>query len=563
MHTDHPHRCSPPFMAAAVAVDHRHGLKPPSRHRRCLLLSFPHLLSFFEPDPPPSASPAVAPLSARFDVHVKRGGKFTRSVSTPCLCSDAASALAAAAADEPRRDRIARLEIVSGGRCGAVHALVVEAEIALASGATPVPVGNGVSAAHYLFDRFGENFAVVKVMDLDGPPQPQQGRSVLKHLAAQASEMGVREVAAYLLDHDTFADVPPTALIMISRPVSCEQTAVTKRVASIQRFVPHEYDAGEIGPSRFSVASVHRIGIIDVRILNVDRHAGNILVKKGNGGCGNEATVELVPIDHGLCLPEHLEDPYFEWLHWPQAAVPFSEAEEKYVASLEPFRDVELLRAELPSLREASLRVLVVCTVLLKRAVEAGLCLAEIGQMMTRDFSGLGEGPSELEALCISVEESMRNSSLSPPDHPLSQSDDEEACGEAADYLFDMDDDDGIFPERRTGDDVLGVSLFLRRQVEGPTKAFDEHDSSTGVDVSDGEGSVKEYKAAAAGVIAKSFSFSAADLNHDGIRSVSFEGLSEEEWRLFLERFEEQLPLALAGRQSMGFKQRLGTSCEF
>ncbi|XP_074560299.1 phosphatidylinositol 4-kinase gamma 8-like [Curcuma longa] len=557
MLTDHPRRCSPPFMAAAVAVDHRHGLNPPSRHRRCLLLSFPHLLSFFEPDPPPSALPAVAQLPARFDVHVKHGAKFTRSVSTPCLCSDTASALAAAAADEPRRDRIARLEIVSGSRCGPVHALVVEAEIALASGATPVPVGNGVSAAHYLFDRFGESFAVVKVMDLDGPPQPQQGRSVLKHQAAQASEMGVREVAAYLLDHGTFADVPPTALIMISRPVSCEQTAVTKRVASIQRFVPHEYDAGEIGPSRFSVASVHRIGILDVRILNVDRHAGNILVKKGNGGCGNEETVELVPIDHGLCLPEQLEDPYFEWLHWPQAAVPFSEAEEKYVASLEPFRDVELLHAELPSLREASLRILVVCTVLLKRAVEAGLCLAEIGHMMTRDFSGVGEGPSELEALCISVEESMRNTSLSPPDHPLPQSDDEEASGDedaTADCLFDMDDDDGIFPERLTEDHVLGHDA-----AEG----VDVRDGDDGVDVSDGEGSVKEYKAAAAGVIAKSFSFSAANLNHDGVRSVSLEGLSEEEWRLFLERFEQLLPEALATRQSMGLKQRLGTSCEF
>jgi hypothetical protein len=26
----------------------------------------------------------------------------------------------------------------------------------------------------------------------------------------------------------------------------------------------------------------------------------------------------LRPIDHGFCLPEALEPPYLEWLHWPQ-----------------------------------------------------------------------------------------------------------------------------------------------------------------------------------------------------------------------------------------------------
>ncbi|XP_074557029.1 phosphatidylinositol 4-kinase gamma 8-like [Curcuma longa] len=545
MHTDHP---TPPVMAAAVAVDHRHGLKLPTWKRRCRLLSFPHQLYLFEPGPPsafpsPAATPAPRAPSAG-DGHLKRTRKFSRSLSTPCLYSAAAQI---AAADEPRRDSIARLEIVSGRRSLTIHALVVEAAIALASGATPVPVADGISAAHYLFNRFGESFAVMKVMDIDGPPPPQQqGRSPLKHVAAQASDMGVREVAAYLLDHGAFANVPPTALITISRPISCEPTkVVTKRIASIQRFVAHGYDAGELGPSRFSVASVHRIGILDVRILNVDRHAGNILVKKENSGRGNEATAELVPIDHGLCLPEQLEDPYFEWLHWPQATVPFSEAEAEYVARLEPFRDVELLQAELPSLQEASRRVLVVCTTFLKRAVEAGLCLAEIGHMMTREFSSFSEGASELEALCSRVEESMRNTSRSPPDHALQQSDEEEASGDAAaaaDFLFDMNDNDGIFPEQGA-EDLPDVPLLLRNQVEGSINAFDDHHEAV-ADVSDSEGSVKEHR----------LNFSAVESNSGGIRSVSFEGLSEKEWRLFLERFERLLPEAFKTRKSMGHR---------
>lgn len=56
--------------------------------------------------------------------------------------------------------------------------------------------------------------------------------------------------------------------------------ALPTTTASIQRFAAHEYDASELGPSRFSVASVHRVGILDVCLLNIDRHADNILVKK-------------------------------------------------------------------------------------------------------------------------------------------------------------------------------------------------------------------------------------------------------------------------------------------
>ena len=44
---------------------------------------------------------------------------------------------------------------------------------------------------------------------------------------------------------------------------------------------------------------------------------------------------ELIPIDHGFCLPETLEAPYFEWLHWPQAMLPFSEEELAYIRRLD------------------------------------------------------------------------------------------------------------------------------------------------------------------------------------------------------------------------------------
>ena len=124
-------------------------------------------------------------------------------------------------------------------------------------------------------------------------------------------------------------------------------------------------------------------------------------IAAGAGGRLGETLVELVPIDHGFCLPETLEAAYFEWLHWPQSSMPFSKESLDYIAGLEPRKDSKLLRQELPTLRTECLRVLEVSTTLLQRAAVAGLCLAEIGMLMSRPLVGLHEEPSELERMCL------------------------------------------------------------------------------------------------------------------------------------------------------------------
>ena len=58
---------------------------------------------------------------------------------------------------------------------------------------------------------------------------------------------------------------------------TCKHTCT--RVLCAQEFVSHECDTSEMGPSRFSVRDVHRIGILDIRLFNTDRHAGNMLVR--------------------------------------------------------------------------------------------------------------------------------------------------------------------------------------------------------------------------------------------------------------------------------------------
>ena len=63
--------------------------------------------------------------------------------------------------------------------------------------------------------------------------------------------------------------------------------------------------------------------------------------------------------------------------------------------NLDPIQDSDMLRSELPMIREACLRVLVLCTIFLKEAAAFGLCLAKIGEMMSREFRGGEEEPSE------------------------------------------------------------------------------------------------------------------------------------------------------------------------
>ena len=42
----------------------------------------------------------------------------------------------------------------------------------------------------------------------------------------------------------------------------------------------HDDVAGNYGPKMFSTDDVHRIAILDIRILNCDRNEENILVRK-------------------------------------------------------------------------------------------------------------------------------------------------------------------------------------------------------------------------------------------------------------------------------------------
>lgn len=350
----------------------------------------------------------------------------------------------------------------------------------------PERLTEGLGGAYVFKNNLGQKIAVVKPTDEEplAPNNPKGfvGRSLgdpgLKP-TVRVGEAGLREAAAYLLDHDNFSKVPFTSLARMTHGVfhynqsnpsvivpSQEQNT---KLVSVQEFVEHQYDASDVGTAMFPVGAVHKIGILDIRLFNTDRHSGNILVcnKEGPrlnfrssssnslaGGLAGSAgslgssgrfsfpTVDLVPIDHGFCLPETLETVYFEWLHWPQASMPFSEEELQYIAKLDPKGDIAMLYRELPMLRVQSLRLLEVSTTLLKKSAEKGLTLAEIGSVMSAPISGFNDEASELERLCILAKEEVTFSySMNSMRCSMKQQlEDWEEDSDVEDSMFEMDD---------------------------------------------------------------------------------------------------------------------------
>ncbi|XP_068667504.1 phosphatidylinositol 4-kinase gamma 7-like [Aristolochia californica] len=526
-----------------------------------------------------------------------------RSSSTPCLSPTGK--------DLQQRDRTGPIEILGcSSSCSRAKHTVKDVVKAIKNGVDPIPVHSGLGGAYYFCNVRGESIAIVKPTDEEpfAPNNPKGfigkalGQPGLKR-SVRVGETGFREVAAYLLDYDHFANVPPTVLVKITHSVfnvndgvnntnkSHDQNKVISKIASFQQFIPHDFDASDHGPSNFPVSAVHRIGILDVRIFNTDRHAGNLLVRKLDR-VGRFGQVELIPIDHGLCLPESLEDPYFEWIHWPQASIPFSDDELEYIANLDPVKDSDMLRMELPMIREACLRILVLCTIFLKEAAAYGLCLAEIGEMMSREFHGREEEPSELEVVCIEARRLVaeREALFSPKAA--------DARGEDDEFQFDIECEESDFVAKAADDYFTKPSCHFGYKGGSGRNPLSKLEESVEEEQSDGEEGKDKFddelvvardralpmsrlsmSLKGISVLEKNQGYKVAKGEGSGSSSrsaneqlpasasfVKLADMKEEEWVLFLERFQELLIGVLAGRKSVvgpRQRQRLGTSCQF
>jgi len=264
---------------------------------------------------------------------------------------------------------------------------------AMLHGIAPRLTEDGTGATYLLRDSLKKRVhAVFKPKDEEAfAPQNPRG-----HVGAEncpglrqgvySTQQAVREVAAYLLDHGEFAGVPETTLVHSRHPSFVKvQGEIVWKIGAFQAFVETKDTACDMSCKVFSVSDVHRIGILDIRIVNLDRNDGNLLVRRRVSENGTPYA-KLVPIDHGLSLPDCLEvyDDDLCWMSWPQAKKKFDEQSLEYIRKLNGSKDARLLHKRLGISRDA-LRLMEVTTKLLQIGAEHNLSLHSIGSVMCRE----------------------------------------------------------------------------------------------------------------------------------------------------------------------------------
>ena len=204
-------------------------------------------------------------------------------------------------------------------------------------------------------------------------------------------EAYLREVAAYLLDRSVgkLAGVPETTLVECSHPkFHYVDREVKEKLGSFQAYVAHDGVAEDYGVDRLSVDRVQAVAALDIRGLNCDRNAANLLVVKQQSK--KNSMMDVIPIDHGYCLPDVLEIEWFDWcwIDWPQVAKPVSPALRDALLSSDPVADAKALGDAL-SLGPEALRLATASGLLLKRGVAAGLTLRDVASLVVVPASAI------------------------------------------------------------------------------------------------------------------------------------------------------------------------------
>jgi hypothetical protein len=303
---------------------------------------------------------------------------------------------------------------------------IQQARRALAVGLKPELVLEGSGGTYFLHDTRKAKIAIFKPADeepyAENNPRgylPQPDQSTYLREGIVPGEACLREVAAFMLDHEGFSDVPMTTLVEARHPnfhtggakLNCSQGGASigahsiygsaapartceKKVGSFQEFVRTECSMDDISPSKICVEEVHKIAVLDIRLLNADRNAANLLCRRRS-----DNSLQLIPIDHGFCLRSSADVSWMDWcwLDWPQLKEPVSEATRSYIMRLDIEEDAKTLR-EVFNIDQKAIDYFRASSRLLKLGISKGLTLYDIACMCCRN-DNLGELPSRLEAL--------------------------------------------------------------------------------------------------------------------------------------------------------------------
>ncbi|KAJ8602360.1 hypothetical protein CTAYLR_004250 [Chrysophaeum taylorii] len=345
----------------------------------------------------------------------------------------------------------AALEGPDGSLPSALRRALLRARRALCvGGKAPELALDGTGGTYFLHGPDGRRVACFKPADEEpfcvnnprhfvGYPGSHD-ESLAMRRGVRPGEAYVREVAAYLLDRSAggLAGVPETTV------VECRHTkfhyadrTVKDKIGSLQVYVNHDGVAEDYGVDRLVLSRVQAIAALDVRALNCDRNGANMLVTRRG------ASLAVVPIDHGFCLPEVLEIEWFDWcwIDWPQMAAPVCDDLKRAISLIDPAADAAVLRDTL-GLRPKALRLSRASSELLKRGVAAGLVLRDIASLVVvpQDASNaLGTNKSrlaaaidraaDLAALALDEDRHPGRQRTASPDREVAALDDDDELG--------------------------------------------------------------------------------------------------------------------------------------
>ena len=212
-----------------------------------------------------------------------------------------------------------------------LQGIIADIERGFCKGLKPRLTDDGTSGTYILRSTAKKALAVFKPIDEEAfaPNNPRDhvgpfGSSSFR-AGVLSGEACIREVAAYLLDEDGFSGVPPTTMVetthdsfktfkfskmkiiadcndyvdMISSIIAPENQAHNHeqgakhepanspdlldnanmlKIGSLQGFAASDGPIENFSSDLFSDDEIHKIAIIDLRILNLDRNECNILV---------------------------------------------------------------------------------------------------------------------------------------------------------------------------------------------------------------------------------------------------------------------------------------------
>ena len=124
----------------------------------------------------------------------------------------------------------------------------------------------------------------------------------------------------------------------------------------------------------------------------MDRNSCNILVRKRSQG------VELIPIDHGLSLPDSLGIAEYDvmWMNWRQLEETPTQELIDYVNKIDIQKDIDILRDQL-GIMEQNITNFKIVNSVLKKCISKGLSILQTGKIIYRP--GYGEEKSILEEI--------------------------------------------------------------------------------------------------------------------------------------------------------------------